>query len=97
MRRLQRLDQALAVAQRAIAVKGDEPAALYILGVERTIPEYRFTASIVCGSLSERQVGSYSNPKSRRRSVHARTACSGGLDMDLNGRPRRPARPAVPT
>jgi len=33
LRRLQRLDQALALAQRAVAVKGDESAALYILGV----------------------------------------------------------------
>jgi uncharacterized protein (TIGR03790 family) len=33
MRRLQRLDQALILAQRAVAIKADEPAALYILGV----------------------------------------------------------------
>jgi uncharacterized protein (TIGR03790 family) len=33
LRRLQRLDQALALAHRAVAVKADEPAALYTLGV----------------------------------------------------------------
>jgi uncharacterized protein (TIGR03790 family) len=33
MRRLQRLDQALTLARRAVALKGDEPKALYILGV----------------------------------------------------------------
>jgi uncharacterized protein (TIGR03790 family) len=33
MRSLQRLDQALILAQRAVAIKADEPAALHILGV----------------------------------------------------------------
>ena len=33
MRRFQRLDEALALARRAVAIKADEPRALYILGI----------------------------------------------------------------